>query len=49
MGVETIDHPTDRQLVSYIRKYFHAEDRLRGLVPTTHADGTIAGKEVEKL
>lgn len=33
VGVETVDHPTDKQLVSYIRKYFHAEDRMRGLVP----------------
>lgn len=33
VGVETVDHPTDKQLVSYIRKYFHEEDRMRGLVP----------------
>lgn len=33
VGVETVDHPTDKQLVSFIRKYFRAEDRLRGLVP----------------
>jgi stalled ribosome rescue protein Dom34 len=33
VGVETVDHPTDKQLVEYIRKYFHAEDRMRGLVP----------------
>lgn len=33
VGVETVDHPTDKQLVSYARKYFHAEDRMRGLVP----------------
>jgi uncharacterized protein len=33
VGIETVDHPTDNQLVSYIRKYFHAEDRMRGLVP----------------
>jgi stalled ribosome rescue protein Dom34 len=33
VGVETVDHPTDKQLVGYIRKYFHAADRMRGLVP----------------
>jgi stalled ribosome rescue protein Dom34 len=33
VGVETVDHPTDKQLVGFIRKYFHAEDRMRGLVP----------------
>jgi stalled ribosome rescue protein Dom34 len=33
VGVETVDHPTDKQLVSFVRKYFHAEDRMRGLVP----------------
>lgn len=49
VGVETIDDPTDRQLVGYIRKYFHAEDRMRGLVPTfRHAKGGPAGKEIEK-
>lgn len=33
VGVESVDHPSDKQLVAYIRKYFHAEDRMRGLVP----------------
>ncbi|HSO33530.1 MAG TPA: hypothetical protein VLT33_13445 [Labilithrix sp.] len=33
VGVETVDHPTDKQLVGYIRKYFHAQDRMQGLVP----------------
>ena len=33
VGVETVDHPTDKQMVAYIRAYFHAEDRMRGLVP----------------
>lgn len=32
VGVETVDHPSDKQLVAFIRKYFHAEDRMRGLV-----------------
>jgi stalled ribosome rescue protein Dom34 len=26
VGVETVDHPTDRQLVAYIRHYFKAAD-----------------------
>ncbi len=29
VGVETVDHPTDGQLVAYARKYFTAADRLR--------------------
>jgi len=33
VGVESVDHATDKQLAAYIRKYFHAEDRMRGLVP----------------
>jgi uncharacterized protein len=33
IGVETVDHPTDRQLAAHIRSYFHAEDRMRGLRP----------------
>ena len=33
VGVETVDHPTDGQLVAYVHQYFHAKDRLRGTVP----------------
>ena len=33
VGVETVDHPTDGQLVAYVRKYFHAKDRMLGTVP----------------
>ena len=29
-GVETLDHPTDGQLVAYARKYFVAKDRMIG-------------------
>jgi hypothetical protein len=32
VGVETIDHPTDGQLVAYARKYFVAKDRMLGSV-----------------
>lgn len=28
VGVETVDHPTDGQLVAYARKYFEAKDRM---------------------
>jgi stalled ribosome rescue protein Dom34 len=28
VGVETVDHPTDAQLVAYARKYFVAKDRM---------------------
>jgi stalled ribosome rescue protein Dom34 len=29
VGVETVDHPTDGQLVAYARRYFRAADRMR--------------------
>lgn len=28
IGVETVDHPSDRQLVGYARRYFEATDAL---------------------
>jgi stalled ribosome rescue protein Dom34 len=28
IGVETVDHPTDSQLVAYARKYFRAKDKM---------------------
>ncbi len=28
VGVETVDHPSDAQLVAYARKYFKATDRM---------------------
>jgi stalled ribosome rescue protein Dom34 len=30
IGVETVDHPSDGQLVAYARKYFLAKDQLLG-------------------
>jgi hypothetical protein len=30
VGVETVDHPTDGQLLAYARHYFQAADRMRG-------------------
>ncbi len=29
VGVETVDHPTDGQLVAYARQYFKRSDRMR--------------------
>jgi stalled ribosome rescue protein Dom34 len=29
IGVETVDHPTDAQVVAYARKYFVAKDQMR--------------------
>jgi hypothetical protein len=29
VGVETVDHPTDAQIVAHVRKYFRAADRMR--------------------
>ena len=28
IGVETVDHPSDGQLVAFARKYFVAKDRM---------------------
>lgn len=28
VGVETVDHPTDREIAGYARKYFKASDRM---------------------
>jgi stalled ribosome rescue protein Dom34 len=33
VGVETVDHPTDGQLVAYIRKYYRAKDRMLASSP----------------
>jgi len=30
IGVETVDHPTDAQLVAYARHYFLVKDQMRG-------------------
>lgn len=30
IGVETVDHPSDGQLVAYARKYFRAKDQMLG-------------------
>ena len=34
VGVETVDHPTDRQMVAYARTYFQRSDRMQGAMPT---------------
>jgi stalled ribosome rescue protein Dom34 len=33
IGVETVDHPTDGQVLKYAKHYFHGKDRLAGTVP----------------
>ncbi len=33
VGVETVDHPTDGQLLAYVRRYFRAKDRMLGKTP----------------
>ena len=33
VGVETLDHPTDNQIVAYVRHYFRAKDRFDGIAP----------------
>jgi hypothetical protein len=30
VGIETVDHPTDGQLLAYAKKYFHKVDALKG-------------------
>jgi stalled ribosome rescue protein Dom34 len=32
VGCETVDHPSDGQIVAYARKYFHAKDRMMPLL-----------------
>lgn len=32
-GVETVDHPTDAELVAFARKYFTAADRMAPQIP----------------
>ena len=32
-GVETVDHPSDAQLVAHARKYFQTEDRMQPQKP----------------
>jgi stalled ribosome rescue protein Dom34 len=32
IGIETVDHPSDGQVVAYARKYFKAKDRMRPLL-----------------
>jgi hypothetical protein len=36
VGVETVDHPTDGQLVAYAKRYFASDDRMQG----HHVGGT---------
>ena len=33
LGVETVDHPSDPQLVAYARKFFKAMDRMQPQLP----------------
>ena len=32
VGVETLDHPTDRQIIAYVRHYFQKKDHTRPLI-----------------
>lgn len=29
VGIETVDHPSDGQIVAFARRYFHAADKMR--------------------
>jgi len=33
IGVETVDHPSDGQVLKYAKQYFYEKDRLAGTVP----------------
>jgi len=33
VGLETADHPSDRQLIAHVRHYFHADRPRLGVVP----------------
>ena len=37
LGVETVDHPSDPQLVAYARKFFKAADRMQPQLPPSSA------------
>ncbi len=39
VGVETLDHPTDRQLAAYVRHYF--QDKLQQSGPTSPPDPAL--------
>jgi len=30
VGVETVDHPTDGQIIAYAKRHFHATSKMRG-------------------
>jgi hypothetical protein len=32
VGIETVDHPTDAQLIAYARKYFEGSDRMQSQI-----------------
>ena len=36
VGVETVDHPTDRQLAAHVRKYFKAAEAHTATAPVAH-------------
>jgi stalled ribosome rescue protein Dom34 len=31
VGIETVDHPSDREIVAFAKRYFKAEDRMHGI------------------
>lgn len=31
VGVETVDHPTDAQVLAYAKTYFNRIDKMRGI------------------
>ena len=37
VGIESVDHPSDGQLLAYARHYFDRVDRMRGDPPVRHA------------
>jgi hypothetical protein len=39
LGVETVDHPSDPQLVAHARKYFGAADRMQPQLPPAKKAG----------
>lgn len=33
LGIETLDHPTDGELLAFAKRYFHAKDRMTSQLP----------------
>ena len=42
VAVETVDHPTDRQIIAYAKRCFMADDRMQGHLSVSSAGSTTS-------